>query len=584
MVYGISRVFTALNNNGRVDQNLNLPMINSVTNSFSSYLASENQIRAKRALMNQYKLRGELTGIVNKVVRDMVSDYEFIPMRKGKAGEKDVQTAMEFAEDNFLDKTLFSNGVDLLVTGDGFNHIGKISKSVAKGLARKALGKISNLETKEQDNLLKQIEYKIDEDALLVRELRSIPSSTVEVRYNQYEIENYVQRVNGRETVFNKDELIHLTLKEIDGKVNGFTPVSALLVQLDLLKEMWGNMSDIHKNGGTPDQFIIGKTLQPGSEAYKKMRDQLRNKKKFGNKHGSILLTGDVDIKNLQELDKMQFMDSGLYITGLIAMQWSVPRSSIPFIVGGTNTKDDTGGNSENDYWANIEHAQQLLSQIWNTQFFKKNFRVRIKFKRKYVQGEIRQESLRQQKLNNLKLTNDMLRASGKTLKSEKLIHEFGLSMDDVEDWEEPIEEVPGVSGTLNNQPSNAEVNDSQDKVNKNERKRQEQDATMASTGVPTGQGKELTFKQWDDNADKELLETKEVDVMVVDMPNFVKLYEEDKQMGNQFPRLFVRENEQNTTFMYKSTDFTYKTTLLAEELPNNRVAIMSLQGNMYRL
>ena len=103
----------------------------------------------------------------------------------------------------------------------------------------------------------------------------------------------------------------------------------------------------IHKNGGAPDKIFNLKNLSVSSPAYKRIEDQIAKYRLAENKHGNMLFTGDLAVVDLQQMDEMQFKDLGLYITGLIAMQWGIPRSSIPFIIGGTNTKDDTGGNAE---------------------------------------------------------------------------------------------------------------------------------------------------------------------------------------------------------------------------------------------
>lgn len=584
MVSQLSRVFTALNNNGREDYNLPLPMINTISNNFSSYLNAVNQISKKINLMQIYKNRAELTGLINKVARDIVSDYEFRPIRKGSIGQKDIKRAKQFAAENYFDKTLFSQAIDMLVTGESFGLPSKLPQSEVNKVVKKTIGSVQGLETKETKELIGQIQQKLDEDALLLRRLRHVASSSIEVMFNQYEVESYVQIVGAKKTNFSKEELIHFTLMDVDGRPNGFTPVESIITQVELLRQMWGNMLSIQKNGGSPDRFVIAKNVHPDSPSFKKIEENLRKYKLMQNKHGSLLLTGDVKIENLQQLDKMQFMDSGLYITGLIAMQWSIPRSSIPFIVGGTNTSDDSGGNSERDYWANIEFSQQVFAAIYNEQFWKKYFNVELVFTRKYKQGEIREETLKQMKFDNIARVENSLMKIGKRLSDDKLFALLGLNEDDVETLEIPTE--PDNSGFNQRNQSDDDLETSDGEKNKRKKKVLEQANGFVNRGDNNGQGKEfnLVFKQFDKRADLEFKQLISADLVDVPFDKFVTLYGQDKQMGVRPPRLFVKISEQYVSMWYKSTDFTYKTGMTKLEFQDKEVAMFNLQGNMYEV
>ena len=61
-------------------------------------------------------------------------------------------------------------------------------------------------------------------------------------------------------------------------------------------------------------------------------------------------------------------------------MHWQIPRSKLPFILGGTNAKSDIGGEAEKGYWANVERKQDRLAEIYNTQLFIPRFGVKLVF------------------------------------------------------------------------------------------------------------------------------------------------------------------------------------------------------------
>jgi len=341
-------------------------------------------------------------------------------------------------------------------------------------------------------------------------------------------------------------------------------------------------MMGIHKNGGVPDQMVILENTQPNSPSYKKMREQLLKYKPVENKHGTLLMTGKVTIETLQQLDTMQFKDMGLYITGLIAMQWGIPKNSIPYIVGGTNTKEDTGGGSEKAYWRVIEFLQDIFAETMNLQLWIPYFGVRIVFDNTYVQQDVQVETAKQLKFNNVKLIDDMARAKGKQIKFDRYIDFIGLDGHDFEDYD-ATEDV-NVNGTLNQQLSQDEVNDSDSDKNKKDKKKQEQD-DLKKGGMRDDSG---VGKEWTPNADLELkqlknIEIKESNVQDVPIDTFIKLYKEDKVIrSGKPPRMFLKQNDTMASYKFMSDDFVYRTVINKEELSD--VARMELSVNLYIL
>ena len=338
----------------------------------------------------------------------------------------------------------------------------------------------------------------ISEELLKPRKYRYVASSTMEIVYDQYDILKYKQVIGVNQTEFSTDEIIHLTFEEIDGKVNGFTPVESIIIQLELLRQMWQNMLSLHKNGGTLDRIYVLEDTLVNSAEYKRMEEQLMQYKLVENRHGSMLFTGKVKVEDVQQLDKMQFMDSGLYITGLIAMQWGIPRSSIPYIVGGTNTKADIGGGADKDYWENIKYAQSMLADVLNTQLWIPYFGVKLVFENSYLQHDVQKETAWNLKLTNIKSVEEILARNGKTLKVDKKLSLLDLTSEDIEDLQMDME--IGYDG-MSNQLGGQQVNNSEERQNMNESRRQEANSTNLSRGMkPTGVGKEKLIRYFNDD------------------------------------------------------------------------------------
>lgn len=512
-----ARVFTSLESRGTQSSKApHLPLLNEFSTSLSGYLASNSQMQKKKALIRWYKSIPELTAMVNKVARDICAHMHFEAISPGGSGRNRILQANKFAAEVQLRKTIESQVVDALVTGEGFGWIGKISKVQIQSAAKSILSRSTFIETKEQskiaEDLVKEImetkvEYglptdvlAIDEDILKPRKYRYIPSSTIEIIYDEYDVIEFRHSVAIYDPViFKPDEIVHYTFMKRDGKVNGFSPVESIVVQLELLRQMWQNLMSIHKNGGSPDKVFSLEGVNPNSPAYERIKEQLMKYKLVENKHGNMLFTGKLTVTDLQQLDSMQFKDSGLYITGLIAMQWGIPRSSIPYIVGGTNTKDDTGGNSDRGYWETIGYMQQAFAEDINLQLFIPYFGVKLCFENAYVNLDVQRETAMQLKLNNVMAMETILSHSGKTLSDEKKMELLDLTDDDVK--EAPLMLAGPGDSTLNAQVSKADQKPvgAQNQANA---KRTEQTNTITSRGIsPTGVGKESSsldkFREW---------------------------------------------------------------------------------------
>lgn len=593
---------TALNTSPMMSMTKHLPMINSITGSYNNYLSEFGQLRTKAALIKWYKTIPELTAFVNKVAGDSVSRYHFEPVDPKNTNRNKLMAANRFSQEVVLSQAIDEQFVDALVTGEAFAWLGKITDSQLKDSIAKVIAK-RGLETKEK-NLLQEMLYTemkavdgfsntqgLDEDVLKPRKYRAVPSSTTEIVFDQFDIKGYNHVVGLNTIAFTPKEIVHFTLMKRDGKPNGFSPVESILVQLELLRQMWINMLALHKNGGVPDYLFTLKNVSPGSPAYKRVEEQLMKYRLVENKHGNMLFTGDVSVEMLQQLDKMQFMESGLYITGLVAMQWGIPRSSIPFIVGQANTKDDTGGNSERGYWEVVQRLQTRFADTMNTQLWIPYFGVRIVFDNPYMNLDVQRETATMSKLQNVLSMDTILMKSGKQLSLDKRLSLIGLTEEDLE--EAQVLEMEGTASGIGTsaQQSPSKVAKSDDKKNEDAKKKDEQTATIASQGKkPSGVGKEadiskIEYKEMDNEA---IVQYKEevigVEPMSVSKDVFVKLYLEDKSREPRPPRVFVRQSDTTTTFIYRSVDFVYKTSIDNLELVNQGTFLMNISQALYRL
>ena len=594
MASTLTRIFDNLGSRNSASFSRGPPLLNEITNSLSSFLNAHGQTSKKKKLMSWYKTIPELTAFINKVARDSTTRYHFEPVNPSDSGRNKIMIANRFSTENRLKPLRESQFADALVTGEAFGWMGFIDEDDIRAKIRDIVKKEIFIEAKERikitEELFKELkeedgfaDSEFNDEALLrPRKYRYVASSTVEIKHDERDIVEYTQVVGiEKPVIFTPKEIIHYTIMQRDGRVSGFTPVESVIVQLELLRQMWQNLLSIHKNGGSPDKLFILKNHLTSSPSYKRIEKQLQKYKLVENKHGNMLFTGDIAVEDLQQLDEMQFKDSGLYITGLIAMQWGIPRSSIPYIIGGTNTKDDTGGNSERSYWETIASMQKTWAEIENTQLWIPHFGVRIVFDNSYINLDVQRETAKQLKLSNVMNTEQILFKGGLKLEESKRLRLLDLTNKDTMELTEEEMNPMGFQDNQDKKLSEDEVNDSDDTTNVKKKKTDEQLATMASQGTkPTGVGKEM-----DKAAEMEYKQMIGSEEEQLDLNTFIKIYNQDKAFNpGMSPRIFMRQNANFTTFKFKSSDFIYKLIVETESLQDMGVALMNLEGNMFRL
>lgn len=589
----LAQVFTNVGNLTVTNSNVNagLPMLNTLTSSLSTFLNTVNQTRRKKSLMNWFKGIPELTAMANKVVEDIIYRYHFEPANPNDSGRNKVLNANKFAHKVNLRKIMQSQALDAVVTGEGFGWKGLLEKDQVEESIKKVFKKNRFINPEIKDTVFKSLKYEIkqefedrftgeipDEVLVIPKEYREIASTSMEIVHDQYDISGYVQNVGGQTTSFDTKEIIHFKFYNYDGKPAGFSPVESIVVQLELLRQMWQNMLALYKNGGSPDKIYILENTKVNDPAYNRIKEQIQKYRLVENKHGNMIFTGKVTVEDIQQIDKMQFADMGLYITGLIAMQWQIPRSSIPFIMSGANTKDDTGGNSEKGYWRNIEQFQRCFSETMNQQLFVPFFGVKIVFDNTFLQQDVQQQTADSLLLNNVKLKDEILSKAGLKLNKNKRLKLLRMSIEETEELSE--DEVAMQNGTFGQQLDDQQVNGTQEKRNVSNRKREEQLSTTVNNGTkPSG-----SMKNFDKSHEVEYKQVIGVDPMTVGFNQFIRLYNDDASFNDRPPRLFMRQNELTTTFIYKSTDFVYRSSVETENSDSMRIKMMNLGADIILL
>ena len=426
---------------------------------------STTAINPSRLVENDYKTfwkkfknSPELVATISIPITDMLGDRPEWTKPDGSAlGKTELKRAMNFWRSNRGKDMIRGLLFDAFVTGDGYLWKGKVNKAQVNAALKEVLnnygGSLNSLQIKELESKIAE-----DEDIKGKRLIDYVPSSTMSILFDQYDIYGYVQNTNGEVSKFKPDEIIHFRYLDLDGKVYGFSPVEALAAEIFLLTTVKQNMISFMENGGAPDKvFTLPKELA-GSKNHEFLIEQLRKYKRIQNRHGNLVFTGEMKIEDLQGSPKdLEYKDLALYTTSNIAFAFGIPISRIPFLIGSSATGGDSGGLSESGYWNRISDLQDSLEDLLNGQLFEE-LGWSIKFQRKYRQDEVRESQTANMNADSIIKYQQIFAANGKQLTTKKILDLLCWREEDIEEKEETLEEEMMEAEMEQNQLSNDEV------------------------------------------------------------------------------------------------------------------------------
>jgi len=410
-----------------------LPLLNSLfVDRFSQYnpYSEDNTFKT---FMKWARKSPQLLGFLNLIATDMLSDdVEFTPLEENTSGRNKVKKSESFWSMNKGKDVTEETIYDFLLNGIGFNWIGKINAKEGKEMCMEAM---SNLipEMKEKELEFKATEMfeklSVDNADKFVKKLRHVAASTMKINTDEYSVTSYTQRVGVNTRQFALDEIITFKMMPFDGKVYPFPPMEALLAEVYLLWLITQNYVSFFENGGKPDNvFILPKEIA-GSKNHQYLIETLKKYKKIQNKHGNLVFTGDLTVEKLMDVEhQMENKDLGLYLVSVLAMFYGIPVGRLPFLVGKAAAGGDSGGLADSGYWRKISVWQSKFEEGYNRDLWGPHFGVKMKFRRGYLQDEVRETQTEMQKVQiaeqKLRLGLLTIEAAGKYLKidSEEIV------------------------------------------------------------------------------------------------------------------------------------------------------------------
>ena len=369
-----------------------LPLLNSLFIERFSEFNPYSKDNTFKTFMKWARRSPALIGFLNILSSDILSDrVDFEPI-DDKSGRNRKKQAEQFWLKNDGNLVLEESLYDLFINGIGYNWLGVIDDLQLKEFCDKVSGSIyGNKEVKEKSVTMFN-SIKRNKPELIAKKLRHIAASTVSIHTNEYEPVQYIQRVGVNIKRFNPEEIIEFRLMPFDGEIYPYPPMESILAEIYLLWMISQNYISLFENGGEPDNvFILPKEIA-GSKNHSYLIETLKKYKKIQNKHGNLVFTGDLTVQKLYDLEaKMQYKDLGLYLVGILAMVYGIPAGRIPFLIGKSANSGDSGGLADSGYWRKISVWQSKIETAYNKKLWIPHFGVTMRFRRGYLQDEVRE-------------------------------------------------------------------------------------------------------------------------------------------------------------------------------------------------
>jgi HK97 family phage portal protein len=437
----------------------NRPMFTSLSNEGGVLQPSRFADNSYRVFWKWFKNSPELIGTISIPITDILGDRpHFTDAEGGKLSKSETIKAQKMWRDNRGKETLRAFLFDAFITGDSYLWKGKPTTKQINSAVKEACKKL-NINTFQMKELM--VKAAQDEDLKGVKKFDYVAASTMTILHDQFEILGYTQNSLSNHAHFKPEEIIHYRFLTLDGRVEGFSPVQALSAEVFLLSFVKKNMLAYMENGGSPDKvFILPKEIAK-SKNHQFLLQQLQQYKRVQNRHGNLVFTGDIDIKDLQGSPKdLEYKDLALYVTSNIAFAFGIPVSRIPYLIGSSATSGDSGGLAESGYWNRISDMQDSIEDLLNSQLFEA-MDLNIRFNRKYKQDEVREAQTANMLADTVTKYQDILGKGGKQITLKKTLELLDWNDEDVEELEMSEEsEDLNSSNSLDNQNrlSNNEV------------------------------------------------------------------------------------------------------------------------------
>lgn len=386
----------------------------------------------RQTLMQYVKTTPEIVAIFNAIIEDIISDgytLEVYDEARG-SGKNTIAKAEKFLENNHFKELLTSALWDVLGTGDAYIWKGKITHEQVRKMVESL---VDGNPIQMKSAAIKQImtSVRLDEDIFSIRSLDIIPSSTVNIKYDHSGVIEYIQRVGMNVARFAPEEVVHVRLWRVDGKIYGFTPLQSITREIDTLASV-KDRARYFIHGGAPPRVFNFPNETPESPSVKAFKKALAQFAALPDKYKNIVVTGELVTEKLSEMkNDMEFKELAVYLTQVIVMAWQIPSSRLSDMLVAKGIRGATIATQ--GYYRKISHLQDMIQDFVNAEILS-GFKVRLKFRKAYLEDEIQETQVMMYRTDTLSKMQGILGAYDKKMTLKKTLQILDVTEDDVED------------------------------------------------------------------------------------------------------------------------------------------------------
>ena len=352
---------------------------------------------SEKQIFTRLRQSPEVLSLIQAIIDDVIgpgATFEYVGQNPEERGEESLKNAKRFwrqNSENYADAM-----VDELVVGDMYIYQRTVDESQVEDAARTILR--SNYDWNDEENIelgSKYVKNQLKQltDMFEVQELQPISAVTIEHVINDYgDITHYRQQVSGEEIEIPKDQVMHQSYMNLNGKTYGYAPFLSIFAELDMLAEAKNHNAQVFQNAGVVNKVFKLPDEGPDDANFEMVKKTVAKYRELKNKHRDLVLTGDIEIEDLSnENAQMEFRQLAEYVTNVLVMAWGVPPSRVGVDIGGAGSRGRATQISHEGYFKRIKRWQRKHAAFLNENLFEPVFNCRIQFNHPDTKQEIRE-------------------------------------------------------------------------------------------------------------------------------------------------------------------------------------------------
>jgi len=391
----------------------------------TNFNIEQNRDYSGDQVFRRIKNSPEIVSVMQAVIDDIIGsgvNMRYVGRTSGAAnpGKRSIEDAERFWRDN---KEVIANSImDAMAMGDGYLYKKGLDQEQAeKAIKNHVLANHNFNDQRYEEVARKYFESKAADDIEGTEELQMVPASSVEHDIDEFgNVERYIQEVGGQDYDLDPEKVINHSYLSLDGETYGFTPVASLFAELDMLANAKDYNGVRFDNAAVPNKLFKMPNDGPNGQNFEMVKQTLQKYRQLENKHRDLVLTGEIEVEDLNNATDMEFRELAQYITRVIVMAWGVPPSRVGGVIGSDGAT--ASAMAQEGYNKRIKRMQDKYETILNRQLFEPLFDVQIWFDDPDVKSEIRKserdlkktEVVRQQMALGLMSKEEAMRYLGK--------------------------------------------------------------------------------------------------------------------------------------------------------------------------